>query len=231
MKIGIITDVHYSSKKVTCGTRYNSRSLQKLRLAYDYFRKEGCERIVCLGDLIDTEDTVELEMENLRRVGGIMAECPIPTDCLMGNHDAFVLTPEQFYSVLGAVPPKDKSCGGRNLLFLDACYFRNGCHYAPGDSDWTDTFLPCGEELRKKLEKLSAPTYVFIHQNLDPDIREDHRVHNAEEICRIIERSGIVKAVFQGHYHSGYTSEHNGVRYITLPAVCENEQSFWTFEL
>ena len=31
----------------------------------------------------------------------------------------------------------------------------------------------------------------------------DHRAANAEEICRIIEESGKVKAVYQGHFHWG----------------------------
>ena len=33
MKLGIFTDSHYSSQEVTCGNRYNSRSLEKIRKA------------------------------------------------------------------------------------------------------------------------------------------------------------------------------------------------------
>ena len=33
MKIGIFTDSHFSSAEVTCGNRYNSRSLEKIRRA------------------------------------------------------------------------------------------------------------------------------------------------------------------------------------------------------
>ena len=43
MKIGLYTDSHYSSQEVTCGCRYNSRSLDKIRVAYDFFERSGCD--------------------------------------------------------------------------------------------------------------------------------------------------------------------------------------------
>ena len=160
-----------------------------------------------------------------------ISEFEIYAYCLMGNHDAFVLTPQRFYSVLGTESPKSTCIDGRNLVFLDACYFSSGEHYAPGDSDWTDTFYPFADKLKAELEALSFPTYVFIHQNIDPEIPCNHRLFNADEILHIIEQRGIVKAVFQGHYHPGAESVHSGIRYITLPAMCENESAYWVFEL
>ena len=49
MKIGLYTDSHYSSQEVTCGCRYNSRSLDKIRAAYDFFERSSCDflRIIC----------------------------------------------------------------------------------------------------------------------------------------------------------------------------------------
>ena len=231
MKVGIFTDPHYSSQKVTCSNRYNNQSLRKIREAYSHFESRKCDAVICLGDLIDTEDTVEKETENLSLIGEIIKKSPLRTICLMGNHDAFVLTPQRFYSVLGTESPKSTCIDGRNLVFLDACYFSSGEHYAPGDSDWTDTFYPFAEKLKAELEALSFPTYVFIHQNIDPEIPCNHRLFNADEILHIIEQRGIVKAVFQGHYHPGAESVHSGIRYITLPAMCENESAYWVFEL
>jgi len=231
MKIGVFTDSHYSVKEVTCGNRFNNRSLRKIREAYRFFEDSGCDTVICLGDLIDTEDTVEKEIENLSEIAKIINESPLCTICLMGNHDAFVLTPQSFYSVLGIEPPKSITADGKRLIFLDACYFKSGKHYAPGDSDWKDTYYPFATELKKELEVHSDPTYIFMHQNIDPEIREDHRLYNAEELFRIVEESGVVKAVFQGHYHPGKESLHNGIRYITLPAMCENESAYWVFEL
>jgi hypothetical protein len=174
---------------------------------------------------------VEEEIANLAKIAEVIKASPLRTVCLMGNHDAFVLTPERFYSVLGTQPPRSTEIDGKHLVFLDACYFKSGVHYAPGDSDWKDTYYPFSAALGEELSALSAPVYIFLHQNIDPVIREDHRLANGDEIFRIIEESGNVRAVFQGHYHPGQVSVHNGVRYITLPAMCESEAAYWVFEL
>ena len=231
VKIGIFTDSHYSGKALTCGRRFNNQSLRKIGEAYRFFEESGCDAVISLGDLIDTEDTVEKEIENLAAIAAVIKKSPLRTFALMGNHDAFVLTPERFYSVLGTQPPRSTEIDGKHLVFLDACYFKSGVHYAPGDSDWKDTYYPFSAALGEALSVLSAPVYIFLHQNIDPVIREDHRLANGDEIFRIIEESGNVRAVFQGHYHPGQESVHNGVRYITLPAMCESEAAYWVFEL
>lgn len=231
MKIGIFTDSHYSGKEVTCGRRFNNQSLRKIGEAYRHFEENECDAVICLGDLIDTEDTIEKEMANLAEIAKIIKASPLPTVCLMGNHDAFVLTPSRFYSILGIDPPKTICADGKRLIFLDACYFKSGVHYAPGDSDWKDTFYPLTAALKEELLASPVPTYIFLHQNIDPAIREDHRLSNSEEILRVIHECGTVKAVLQGHYHPGMESVHNGVTYVTLPAMCENEAAYWIFEL
>ena len=70
-----------------------------------------------------------------------------------------------------------------------------------------------------------------IHQNIDPDISGDHRLFNSDEINGILASSGKVKAVFQGHYHPGHSSRHNGIRYATFPAMCENEDAVFVEEI
>ena len=231
MRIGIFSDPHYSSQEITCGKRYNSRSLTKIRAAYEHFKREHCDLIVCLGDLTDKEETIEKELQNLREISAVMHDCSIPTVCLMGNHDAFTLTPEQFYGALNIDPPADLCIDGKTLIFLDACYFRSGVRYVPGDSDWRDAFLPNSFDLQEKLCRVGRDVYIFIHQNIDPVVRADHRIANAESVIEIIRESHAVKAVFQGHYHRGMHSVHGGVEYITLPAMCENESAYFTYEL
>ena len=231
MRIGIFSDPHYSSQEITCGKRYNSRSLAKIRAAYEDFKREHCDLIVCLGDLTDKEETIEKELQNLREISDVMHDCRVPTVCLMGNHDAFTLTEEQFYGALGIDPPADRCVDGKTLIFLDACYFQSGARYAPGDSDWRDTFLPNSLDLQEKLRRAGRDVYIFIHQNIDPSVKANHRIANAESVFEIIRQSGAVKAVFQGHYHPGMYSTHDGVEYITLPAMCENEAAYFIYEI
>lgn len=230
MKIGIFTDSHYSSADITCGCRYNNQSLRKIREAYDFFEKANCDLVVCLGDLIDTELTIEQEIANLSEIAKIMGESKIPSVCLMGNHDAFALERDKFYELLGISPIEELSMEEKRLLFLDACYFKSGRHYSPGDTDWTDCFLPDENNLKSKLEGITEDTYIFIHQNIDPAVMRNHRIYNADTVFRLINESKVVKCVFQGHYHPGCESEYYGVRYITLPAMCSNENAFRVYE-
>ena len=231
MKLGIFTDSHYSSAELTCGVRRNNMSLGKIERAYEHFKKESCDLIVCLGDLLDTEPSVEMEIENLKQIAKIVKNCDIPSVFIMGNHDAFTLSPEEFYKNLGTEPPHDIKTDGKNLIFLDACYLNIGRHYAPGDHDWTDTYYPHTEELYKKLKEARGDTYIFVHQNIDPTVSPDHRISNSDDILHHINESGVVKAVFQGHCHWGSSYEEMGVKYITLPAMCEKEDGFFIFDI
>lgn len=231
MKIGVFTDSHYSSQALTCGNRYNNKSLIKIRQAYDFFEKEKCDLVVCLGDLIDKEDSHEKEMENLKNVAKVIKGSTLQTICIMGNHDAFAFAQEEFYKILGLNKPESMEMNGKTFLFIDACYYKNGKPYMPGYSDWTNTFYPHTEALKDKLANAMGDVYIFIHQNLDPAIRQDHCVHNADNINEILSLSGKVKAVYQGHYHPGNKSVHNGIKYITFPAMCENELAYYIEEL
>ncbi len=231
MKLGIFTDSHYSSAEVTCGNRYNNKSLEKIKKAYLFFEKENCDLVVCLGDITDWEDSHKKEIENLREIAKVINSFSVPTICLMGNHDAFTLTEAEFYKILGGHKPQNFTAEGKTLLFLDACYFKSGAHYMPGDTDWTDTFYPHTDSLKEELENAAGEVYIFLHQNIDPDIREDHRLFNTCEINEILQNSGKVKVVFQGHYHWGNESFHHGIRYVAFPAMCENDGAYFIEEI
>ena len=231
MKIGIFTDSHYSSQEITCGNRYNSQSLRKIQEAYQAFEQENCDLVICLGDLIDKESSHAKETENLKKVAHVIRKSSIPTVCVMGNHDAFAFTQKEFYELLGGCQPKTMEKEGKKLLFLDACYFKNGNHYLPGDSDWTDTFYPDVDTLKAQIMDSAEDIYIFLHQNIDPNIQRNHCLFNADEINHLLLNSGKVKAVYQGHYHKGCQSIHNGIRYVAYPAMCENEGVYFIEEI
>ncbi len=231
MKVGIFSDAHYSSKLLTCQKRRNSLSLGKIKQMYDVFTNEKCELVISLGDLIDTERSHELEIKHLREIGELIFSYNIPTVCMMGNHDAFAFEKEEFYSVLGGYRPHTQRIGNKLLLFLDACYFKTGQHYSPGDSDWTDTFLPREDELKSQISLHQGEVILFIHQNIDPTVQNDHRICNGDRIHKMILDSGKINKVFQGHYHEGKITEYGDLTYYTLPAVCENENAYFIFDI
>ncbi len=230
MKIGIYTDPHYSSQEITCGNRYNSKSLDKMRDAYRDFEAAGCDMVICLGDLTDTEDTKEQELCNMRKIADFFAACPIPTTVVMGNHDAYVFEPAEFYALLGGCEPRDVVTGNTTLLFLNANYNPDGTPYHPHAFQWDRCCIPT-EGLTHRLAMATGDVFVFLHQNLDAACPDDHRPRNADEVCRILADSGKVKAVYQGHFHWGADTERDGIRYVTLPAMCCYEDTHRIIEI
>ena len=63
MKIGMFSDPHYSSAEETCGNRYNSRSLEKMKRALAFFTENMCDMVIILGDVTDTEPEREMEIK------------------------------------------------------------------------------------------------------------------------------------------------------------------------
>ena len=232
MRIGIFTDAHYSSQEVTCKRRYNSRSLKKIGEAYDTFKAAGCDLVISLGDLIDKEHDHGKEVENLRAVREQIDSFGLPTFAVRGNHDAFCFTEEEFYEILGeSYRPRAVFAEGKVLFFLDACFYASGESYAPGEGDWKDTYFPDSEAFAERLAEGEGDAYVFLHQNVDPNVREDHRIANDALLRALLEQSGRVRAVYQGHYHPGCRSVHNGISYVTFPAMCENDCAFEILEI
>jgi len=233
MRLGVFTDSHYSSRELTCKRRRNSASLVKIEEALHYFQAADCDAVICLGDLIDSETDHAKEVENLRAVVRVMQRADlVPCFCLMGNHDAFRFTEEEFYGILGNLSrPSDFFGEGKRFIFLDTCYHRDGTHYGPGRSDWTDSFYPHVARLQEKLRTAQEQEiFLFLHQNLDPTVESRHIVSNAEEIRAVLEASGKKITVFQGHYHPGKETEYRGVRYITYPAMCESEECWFVVD-
>ncbi|MBO4501467.1 MAG: metallophosphoesterase [Clostridia bacterium] len=226
MRIGLYADPHYAQREMSGDKRYNRLSLKKIKECYGAFAGAGAELAVCLGDLVDNEPNHETEVLDLTQVADIILGSNIPTVCVMGNHDAFSFTAEEYYSILRGCEPKDIHALGLDLLFLDSCFFKSGIRYAPGDRDWRDTFLPHPEALEEALKRCTGDVYIFMHQNLDPEVTEVHRLFNAREVMDILEKSGKVKAVYQGHYHPGHRTVYNGIEYISLPAMCEKENAY-----
>ncbi len=232
MKIGLFSDPHYSSQELTCGNRRNSLSLGKMRAALERFAAAGCDRVICLGDLTDTEDTKAKEEANMAEIAALFAEFAMPIHVIMGNHDAYVFEPEEFYALLGGCEPIDVHEAGVHLLFIDANYTSQGVRYTPHGFRWDDVGLPDPDALRQRLAVLDGTVYLFMHQNIDPALpAADHRLANADEVCRIIEESGKVRAVYQGHFHWGDRSQRNGVDYITLPAMAVYDETCMMIEV
>ena len=108
---------------------------------------------------------------------------------------------------------------GFRFLVLDACYRPDGTPYCRGNYDWTCSYVPPAQQqwLQEQLRQTNRPVIVFIHQRLDTD--GSHGVVNAADVRRLLEASGRVRVVFQGHDHRGADERINDIRYYTLSAM------------
>ena len=91
--------------------------------------------------------------------------------------------------------------------------------------------MPCADRLACELDATQEAVYLFSHHVLDSAVRADHQISNAESIRALVKKSGTVRAVFQGHYHAGARNEYDGIDYVTLPAMCEQEAAYFIFEI
>lgn len=221
MRVGLMTDLHYADKEPT-KTRFYREALAKLDEAVSVMNREKPALVVELGDFIDQADSVEREIEWLKTMESHFAKLSMPRHYVLGNHCVGTLTKQEFAT-------NTKAAGGHaafeekgvTFLILDACFREDGTPYERKNFHWQDANLPAAEMawLEAALGKASGPVIIFAHQRLDMD--KAHAVRNAAEVRALLEKSGKVLAVFQGHSHKNDYQQIAGIHYTTLMAMIE----------
>lgn len=221
VRFGLITDLHYADKP-TVGTRHYRETPAKLAEAAEQFRKDRPDFLVELGDLIDSSGSVEADLDDLGRISRDVSGVSEARHYVLGNHCVDLLTKPEFLGCVG----QERSfysfdSGGHHFIVLDACFRADGEPYGRKNSTWTDANLPRQEIewLRADLAGATGSTVVFVHQRLD--VGKPYGVGNAAEIRALLEGSGKVRAVFQGHSHKNDYHEIAGIHYVTLVAMVE----------
>lgn len=221
-RIGLMTDLHYADKAPT-KTRFYREALGKLDEAVDLFNKERPALVIELGDLIDKAATVEEEIEWLGTIEKHYARLSMPRHYVLGNHCVTTLTKEEFatHTGMSKTPHYAFDEDGVTFIVLDACYRADGVAYGRENFDWKDTFIPQVELdwLQAQLSAAKGPVVIFAHQRLDDSA--PHNVKNANAVRAVLEKSGKVLAVFQGHSHKNDYQHIAGIHYCTLVAMVE----------
>jgi alkaline phosphatase len=219
--VGLVTDLHYADK-APAGTRHYWETLSKLEEAATKFAEDRPTFVVELGDLIDAADSVDLEQRYLKTINGKFSAICKDRHYVLGNHCVDTLTKDEF---LGGVQ-QEKSYysfdrNGFHFVVLDSCFRSDGEPYGRKNFHWADANLPAAEIewLKADLTATDKPVIVFAHQRLD--VNNDHGVKNSADVRQILEASGRVLAVFQGHSHQNDLTEIGGIHYCTLVAMVE----------
>ncbi|MEQ9411407.1 MAG: metallophosphoesterase [Fuerstiella sp.] len=221
VRLGLITDLHYADKP-PAGTRHYRETLRKLEEAATQFEQNQATVLVELGDLIDAADSVQVEQGYLKTINRRFSAICEDRHYVLGNHCVDTLKKEEFLGGVG----QERSFysfdrGGFHFVVLDSCFRSDGEPYGRKNFQWTDANIPAAELewLAADLQATEKQVIVFAHQRLD--VSNNHGVKNNAEVRRVLETSGQVLAVFQGHSHQNDVKLIGGIHYCTLVAMVE----------
>jgi hypothetical protein len=228
VRFGVVTDCHCADTDPV-GTRFYRESLGKLAECVDRMNAEKVDFLIELGDFKDENrpPVEEKTLLHLHKVEAVFRRFRGRRYHVLGNHDMDSISKQQFLSrventgVEAGRSHYSFDTKGLHCVVLDANYRSDGRDYDHGRFDWTDANVPAHELdwLRQDLAASRSPVVLFIHQLLDGT--GSVYVKNAPEVRHILESSGRVLAVFQGHHHPGTCSHINGIHYYTLKGLIE----------
>ena len=241
VRVGIITDVHHTTKADTDFRKY-SASLEKLKVFIPTMQREKPAFIIELGDFVDTLAEGTDPAKNLAECESLLASFG-PHYHVLGNHEFDNLTREMVLKTFTNTGiPQGQTWyswdnSGVHFIVLDADYTPAEPHRpydlkTPQDNFWTwkDTFIPPQEMewLQKDLAATTLPTVVFTHQTLDRVDDDDYTIKNASAVRKVFEEAGKVLAVISGHDHNGGYANIKGIHYIVLNGnVGTNDKRTW----
>lgn len=228
VRFGIVTDAHYADCDPR-GSRPYRESIVKMKECVDVMNRERVDFLIELGDFKDQDLEPEeaKTLSYLRRIENAFGRFKGPRYHVLGNHDLDSLSKTQFLNTVeNTGMPKEWTyyrfdVRGIRFLVLDANFSAKGEPHDHGRFAWADSNVPVEEIdwLRSELVASPKPVIVFVHQQLDGE--GDYSVKNAAKIRAILQQSGKVLAVFQGHRHEGQYSQRGGIHFYTLKGMIE----------
>ena len=232
LTIGLLADSHVAER--VYAIRYCDQSLAKLADCIGAFVERRVDMVVNLGDAIDEVEGGSMgPREHFQAVCRAIARFDGPKHLVIGNHDVDCLTKAELIALgrcEGTQPYYSFDAAGLHFVVLDTNNYADGADFTPADHPeyWGDAWLG-RPQLHWLADDLAAAggrgTVVFAHAGLDDrqvDGRRDpHCVIDGPAAREIFARAGNVRAVFQGHYHTGRSCVQGGISYITLAAMCE----------
>jgi 3',5'-cyclic AMP phosphodiesterase CpdA len=227
MKIAIISDIHIGPEGYHKGIKrkLSSYSEEFIQSFVQWVNTEIQPHfVVQLGDMIEDANLSD-DLVNFQRGIEAFKNLNRPVHHLIGNHDNRNLSDEKL----------------RELLGLDHLYysFDAGDHHfvmlhSKAPVRGGQSFIPDEELfwLQDDLNRTAKATLIFVHHSLaDQDLTgnpwfeglpEKCLVQNRREVRTILERSGKVIAVINGHLHWNRVDIHGRIPYITIQSLVEN---------
>jgi 3',5'-cyclic AMP phosphodiesterase CpdA len=231
LTLALVSDLHFASL-----SRPEARYQGKVRkltahageLARAFVRQMNeaihPDLVVNLGDDIEDESR-EADLARYAECQAILREAKAPLVNVAGNHDTVHLNREDLNRFWQRSGPLYYAfdLGGWHFVVLHTLEKKDVEIRVP---DAQVTWL------RGDLEATSLPTVVFMHHSASEMALEGSRwfegkphialVKERAELRAIFERSGRVRAVFNGHLHWNHLDVIAGIPYVTVQSLIEN---------
>ncbi|MEA2056989.1 MAG: metallophosphoesterase [Patescibacteria group bacterium] len=236
MQFSIISDIHIGplERGYIKGVQRKLSNLSE-KLLKEYINKINNDVrpdfVVNMGDVIEDISDKKIDVANYKTGIKILSQLKMPIYHIVGNHDLRTMTEEDIKKILG-YKQLYYSFNHKNWSFVILLVKLVGNHTV----DITDIKTVIPQEQLKWLEKTlttaSNNTIILLHYSLaDQDLKgnfwfegepKNALVGNRKEVRKILEASGKVKAVINGHLHWNNKTVHNKIPYFTVNSLIEN---------
>ena len=243
LKVGIVTDIHAHDTDSPGEGKIMTDYPERLGAFVDAMNGWPADLVIELGDFVNGNfvfgpppgDPARI-VDILDEAEGLYAMLDAPRYYVLGNHDVYDLSKEEFVEHTGCTFTYGSfDADGYHFVILDAQYNKDG-----EDLDhvgWVvQGYIPEVqlEWLKGDLAETEKPTIVCVHQRLDVDVDflsgNAPEIRNNKDVQRILEESGVVIAVFQGHDHENAYTLINGIHYIEFDQlVNEESEPSWAY--
>ena len=234
LKIGFVTDLHFGPQAFHEGKlRKLTHHAAELTRAVVRRMNDDVEPdlLVNLGDDIEDESR-EADLARYIECQEILRTAKAELVNVAGNHDTINLTRDDLTRIWnreGLIGPGDRP------LFYS--FDRGGFHFAvlhTLERKDVDVRIPQAqlEWLKGDLAKTALPTVVLMHHSASEQDLSDSfwfrglahlaLVEERAQLRAILEESGKVRVVFNGHVHRNHLDVIRGIPYVTIQSLIEN---------
>lgn len=227
MRFALISDVHFGPLAYHDG-KLRKMTHQAASLTRRFVdRMNGIEQpdlVINLGDVIEDKSRDE-DLENYGRFIELMRELEAEVIHVAGNHDTINLAEDDLRTFWRTNGPLyySRDFGGIHWVVLRTVEIKDTAIHLPEEQlVW----------LEQHLASVTAPTIVLMHHPASDMVLEGSRWFESQpHICRVAERkrlrtileaSGKVVAVFNGHVHWNHFDVISSIPYVTMQSLTEN---------
>jgi 3',5'-cyclic AMP phosphodiesterase CpdA len=225
--LGFVTDLHFGPLAYHDGKlrKLTHHAGELLRGVVARMNDEVLpDMLVNLGDDIEDESR-DADLARYEECQSILRTCKAELVNVAGNHDTIHLAREDLNRVWGREGP------------LYYAFDRGGVHFVvlhTLEKKDVEIRIPAAqlEWLKEDLSRTKLPVVVLMHHSASEQDLEDSLwfkglahlalVKERADLRRILEESGKVRAVFNGHVHRNHVDVIGGIPYVTIQSLIEN---------